>query len=205
MQAALILSAVMTVVGANQEAAGMEAQAKQYENQAKIYGSQIKMDQAENERRIAVEKAATAQESLDRTNKLRRMVGATTAKGAATGISTNYGSIVSLNEYSQSQASIEEMISRDNSNNRIVSLNLNSAVNQQNLAQAHSNSTFQASQLKGQAKTTRTMGYFKAGMSLFNGMNSGNSAIPTTQATGFNGTFLPASYGPQEQIIWNSK
>ncbi|MCK5610995.1 hypothetical protein KAR91_54485, partial [Candidatus Pacearchaeota archaeon] len=66
MEAVLIIGTLIQVVGAisagNAEADALERQGEQFVKQAGIYSKQIVLDASENERRIAVEKAATAQE-----------------------------------------------------------------------------------------------------------------------------------------------
>lgn len=166
METVMIIGTLMSVVGSiqagNAQASALNQQAKMYEKQATIYNSQIVSNTAENERRIAVEKAATAQESLQRTEKLQRIMASTVAAGAAAGISTQYGTITSLNENSSYQAGNEEGVSRMNSQNRIASLNLNTAVENVNVAQAAEGAVFNANQAISSAKQAKTAGYMKA-------------------------------------------
>lgn len=185
MQALMVVSTIMSVVGSvsagYQQAAALEAQADMYMKQAQIYGAQAEIDQVEHDRRIAIEKEATANESLERTKKLQRIIGSTIAAGAEAGISTQYGTITRLNEYSGYEAAIEEDISRYNSNNRIVSLNLNSAINQMNYANAAQGSVFQAGQNMEAAGDAITAGWMKGVGSLVSyGMDQYNrGSVPT--------------------------
>lgn len=179
MEAVLIIGTLIQVVGAisagNAEADALERQGEQFVKQAGIYSKQIVLDASENERRIAVEKAATAQEALQRTEKLQRIMGQTVAQGAAAGISTQYGSITNLNEESSYQSGLEEAVARDNSNNRIVSLNLNAAINEQNLAGKAQFSIFEAKQAFKAAPQARFAGYVRAA-SAVTGYASGQAA-----------------------------
>lgn len=196
MQALMVIGTIMQVVGSisagYQQAAALEQQADMYMKQAQIYGAQAKIDEVENDRRIALEKQSAAQESLERTQRLRRIVGETTAAGAAAGIQVNYGTITSLNEYSSSQASIEDAIAEDNLNNRVISLNLNSAINQQNLYSQARGSVFQAGQLKNEASQAISKGWMSGMGSLFNySMDQyGRGTVPKSQSVYRDGTVV---------------
>lgn len=212
MQALLVVGTIMQVVGAISEgeakASALNQQAEMYMKQASLYNSQLQSEQMENDRRVAQENSATAQESLMRTQKLQRMIGATVAAGAKAGISTQYGTITSLNEESQYEASVEEAIARDNSTNRIISMNLNSAVTQQNLANQAGGSVFDANQAYAQAGQAKAQGYMKAASSLMSfGMNTmGRGSAPSVGVYGNSGSQgMDYSIMPQSgQVIrWN--
>lgn len=187
MQAVMVIGTLIQVVGAieagNAQASALEQQAELYMKQATIYNKQIEVEQIENKRAVAVEKAATAQESLDRTKRLQRIIGSTISKAASAGISTQYGTTTALNEESMYESSIEEAIARDNSNNRIVSLNLNSATQQVNLANQAYGSVFQANQAYSSASQARTQGYMNAVGSLMNYGMSQYSRGPAPDTT----------------------
>lgn len=130
-----------------------------YDQQAKILSKQMVAEQTNNSREIAVEKAAAANESLERTKKLQRIIASTTAAGAYAGLSTDMGLIRNVNENSSYEASIEESIARSNSAQRQTSLNLNSATNQLNLSS-------QISQAKSSGKTAMLKGFMGAASSV---------------------------------------
>lgn len=213
MQALMVVGTLMQVVGSisagEAQASALNQQAEMYMKQASLYNTQIELEQVENDRRVAQEKSATAQESLMRTQKLQRIIGATVAKGAAAGIGTQYGTITRLNEESMYEASVEEAIADDNSQNRIISLNLNSAINQQNLSQQAYGSVFNANQMYASAGQARMQGYMNAASSLMSfGMNTANrGSAPTVgtynTSTGSAGMDFSIMPGSGEVIRWN--
>lgn len=197
----------MQVVGSisagNAQADALNQQAEMYMKQATVYNKQIEVDRIENDRRINMEKAATAQESLARTEKLRRIIGSTIAAGAKAGISTQYGTITALNEESQYNFSAEQAIAQGNSNQRITSLNLNAAINEQNLANQAYGSVFNANQAYASAGQAKFQGYVNAAGSLMSyGMNQHNRGSVPTQ------TYQPGVSPTQtlsngDVITWN--
>lgn len=211
MQALLIVGTIMQVAGSisagNAQAKALTQQADMYVKQAQIYTSQIETDKIENQRQVALEKAATAQESLARTAKLQRIIGSTIAAGAAAGISTQYGTITRLNEENEFQSAAEEAIARSNSDNRIVSLNLNSAIEIQNSANAAGGSIFQANQTYAQAGQAKMQGYMNAASSLMSyGMGQMNrGSVPSganySSVTGSNGNAV-STFSNGNQIRW---
>lgn len=170
MEALLVVGTLFQVVGSiqagNQQAQALNRQAEMYMKQASVYNSQIELEQIENNRAVAIEKAAKANESLERTKRLQRIIGSTIASAASAGISTQYGTTTRLNEESMYESSIEEAIARDNSANRIISLNLNSATQQQNLANSAYGSVFQANEAYKSASQAKTKGFMDAAGSL---------------------------------------
>lgn len=164
---ATILQAVGSVVGGLQEAQ-MQRQS------ARLMQKQLEAETANYSRGVAVENSAAATESLERTKKLRRVIGSTLSAGAYAGLSTDIGVINSINENSMFEAATEEGIARSNTEQRLASLRLDYETNRVNL----NNSIAQARSSASSAIMKGFMGAAGAGASFFTWQQTLGKANP---------------------------
>lgn len=121
-------------------------------NQASAQADAIEADAqvrlVETEQAVALEKASAAEAALDRARRLRQITGRAAAAASSVGVGVGSGTIGDLVEDSQSQFSREQGIEQFNVDQRTKSLQLSSQMDYNNL--------------KHQASSTRTAGYFSA-------------------------------------------
>lgn len=133
-----------------------------YKQQARMLQMQRTTDQVNHQRQVAVDTAATNQESLERTKRLQRIIGSTISASSYAGLSVNSGLAESLNTNSMYESAVEEGISRSNFGQRMASLNLNAATQDLNTANQiqQARSSASSSMLKGIMGAAGSIGSF---------------------------------------------